>query len=416
MSCCWRLKDGDGGGDAVERAVVGDDLAVEIALRLLDRSHVDRGCSGRILVGDDGHVVQPALAADDERNAAAIALPAREHACGGAALALLEKLDLALLHLRATVRLHGLHVGVVHPGEAPVLSAQPHGHGERIEQGPAGADLVREALVLGLDAGDLVPMPRHVAQAQDGAAASRPPLRLDVAAGERAHDDVERPPAGKQRVERHLEGRAGAVLEPLAEAQEAIGAVGKARHPPQRLGNDAQGLVLRPRDEDLRLGADDRIGGSKASPQVGALVARGLRLAPRPPRREPGEHKSEDDHAADDGDHRKLLQGQPEQHLAAGSDPAHEQQHAGNARGHETGEVASHANSWGIFGCLHRDPWQENGNPRAETQRAKGKGPRGESRAIMRRVNGRGQSAGPRIGCPPVSLRGLLRRSRRSPQ
>ena len=122
------VEDGDGGGDAVERAVVGGDLAVEIALRLLDRSHVDRGRSGRVLVGDDGHVVQPALAADDERNAAAIALPAREHARGGAALALLEKLDLALLHLRAAVRLHGLHVGVVHPGEAPVLSAQPHGH------------------------------------------------------------------------------------------------------------------------------------------------------------------------------------------------------------------------------------------------------------------------------------------------
>ena len=151
------------------------------------------------------------------------------------------------------MRVHGLYVGVVHPGEAPVLSAQPHGHGEGIEQGPAGADLVREALVLGLDASDLVPMPRHVAQAQDGAAACRPPLRLDVAAGERAHDDVERPPAGKQCVERHLEGRAGAVLQPLAEAQEAIRAVGKARHPPQRLGNDAQGLVLRPRDEDLRL-------------------------------------------------------------------------------------------------------------------------------------------------------------------
>ena len=57
---------------------------------------------------------------------------------------------------------------------------------------------------------------------------------------------------------------------------------------------------------------------------------------------------SEDDHAADDGDHRKLLQGQPKQHLAAGSDAPHEQQHAGNARGHETGEVASHANS-GVF-------------------------------------------------------------------
>ena len=34
-------EDGDGGGDAVERAVVGGDLAVELALRRLDRGHVD---------------------------------------------------------------------------------------------------------------------------------------------------------------------------------------------------------------------------------------------------------------------------------------------------------------------------------------------------------------------------------------
>ena len=128
-----------------------------------------------------------------------------------------------------------------------------------------------------------------------------------------------------------LRARAGARLQPLAEAQEAIGAVGQARHPLERLGDDAQGLVLRPRDQDLRLGADDRIGGSKAAPQVGALAACRLRLAPRPPRREPGEHKSEDDHAADDGDHRKLPQGQPETSISPpAAMPAHERQHAGD--------------------------------------------------------------------------------------
>ena len=46
-------------------------------------------------------------------------------------------------------------------------------------------------------------------------------------------------PLANKRVERHLEGRAGAGLQPLAEAQEAIGAVGKAGHPLQRLGDDA---------------------------------------------------------------------------------------------------------------------------------------------------------------------------------
>ncbi len=187
-----RVEDRDRGRDAVERAVVGGDLAVELALRLLDRRHVDGGGGGGVLERHDRHVVRLALAADDQRQAAAIAVAARQGARRGLALALLQQLDLALLHLGAAVRLDRLHVGVVDPGQAPVLAAQPHRHGQRIEQRPAGAHLAGEPLLLGEHARDLVAVAGDVAQAQHGAAAGGAALGLDMAAGERAHDDVER--------------------------------------------------------------------------------------------------------------------------------------------------------------------------------------------------------------------------------
>ncbi len=203
-----RVEDGDGGGDAIERPVVGNGrLAVQLALGLFDRCDVDvdgRG-GGRVLEWNNRHVMRLALAADDQRDAYAIALAAGENARCGAALALLEQLDLALLHLGAAARLDGADVGIIDPGEAAVLAAQPDRDGQGIEQRAAGADLAAEALVLGKDAGDLVAMPGNVAEAQHGPAPRGTALGLDVAAGHRAHDDVERVASGEQGVERWLQ-------------------------------------------------------------------------------------------------------------------------------------------------------------------------------------------------------------------
>ena len=206
-----------------------------------------------------------ALAADDEGKAAAVAFTARQHARRGPALALLQQLDLALLHLGAAARLDGAHVGVVDPGEAAVLAAQPNGDGKRIEQRAAGAHLACEALVLGEDAGDLVAMPGHVAETQHGATAGRAPLGFEVTAGHGAHDEVERVSRGEQRVEGRFQRRGRARLQPLAEAHEFLRRIGEARNTLQRMGDDAQRLVLLPEQQDLRLGADDGIGGGEAA-------------------------------------------------------------------------------------------------------------------------------------------------------
>ena len=76
----------------------------------------------------------------------------------------------------------------------------------------------------------------------------------------------------------------------LPEAQEAVGRVGQAGDALQGVGHDAQRLALLPEHQDLRLGADDRIGGGEAALQVGALgCGRGARLAARPADRQPDE-------------------------------------------------------------------------------------------------------------------------------
>ena len=153
-------------------------------MRLLDGHHVDGRGGRRVLEGQYGHVVRLALAADDEGDASAVAFATRQNARRGPALALLQQLDLALLHLGAAARLDRPHIGVVDPCEAAVLAAQPNGDGQRVEQRAAGAHFAREALVLGEDARDLVAMAGDVAEAQHGASAGRAPLGFDVAAGE----------------------------------------------------------------------------------------------------------------------------------------------------------------------------------------------------------------------------------------
>ena len=254
------VEDGDGGGDAVERAVVGGGLAVELALRLLEGGDVDGGAGGRVLERQHGHVVRLALAADDERQARAIALAARQDARGGACAGAAPAARSGARCTSRALGFDGAHVGGVDPGQPPVLAAQPDGDGQRVEQRAAGAHVAGEALVLGEDAGDLVAVAGDVAEAQHGAAAGGAAVGLDD--GRRPivlHDDVERRGPDVNSASSaglRLGGRAR--LEPLAEAQELSGLLGQARDAGQRVGDDAKRLALLPVHQHLRLGADDR--------------------------------------------------------------------------------------------------------------------------------------------------------------
>ena len=65
-------EDGDAGGHAVERALVGGDVAHQLALRRLQRGHVDGRADAGALERDDHDVVRLARAAADEVHALAV--------------------------------------------------------------------------------------------------------------------------------------------------------------------------------------------------------------------------------------------------------------------------------------------------------------------------------------------------------
>src|SRR5690606_20831841 len=120
-------EDRGGGGDLVQGAVEGGELAVELAAGVLDGGDVDGG-GGRTTVteadGDD--VVGLPLAADDDWSALAEGLAAAQRALDGGALARFQELDLAGQHLVCAGRFDSAHVGRIHPFEATRGTAQPH--------------------------------------------------------------------------------------------------------------------------------------------------------------------------------------------------------------------------------------------------------------------------------------------------
>ena len=57
-------------------------------------------------------------------------------------------------------------------------------------------------------------------------------------------------------------------LQPLAKAQDLALVLGQSRHARQRVRDDAHCLTLLPEDQDLRLGADDGVGGGEVAAQL----------------------------------------------------------------------------------------------------------------------------------------------------
>ena len=108
-------EDGDAGGHPVERALVGRHVAHQLALRRLQRRHVDGRADAGALERDDDDVVRLARAAADEVHALAVGYALGQRRADCLALAHLQQLDLALAHLLLAAGLDGLRVGLVDP-------------------------------------------------------------------------------------------------------------------------------------------------------------------------------------------------------------------------------------------------------------------------------------------------------------
>ena len=266
-------EDGDGGRDAVERAIEGGDEPVELAFGTLDGRDVDRAGDARLAERQHHDVVMAALAADDERHALAEAFPAHEHVGELLALARLQELELAVRDLDFALGADRAHVGLVHPLDLAAAAADPYGMGECIVERAAKADVAGELAVLRDDLGDLLAVAGNVPEAQDGAATRDASVRLDITAGTRAEQQVERLALREKRIELGFEVACRLGLEPGAEAHEELRILGEARHGGQRMRGNAHVLALLPEDQDLRLGLDDGFGGREAAAQLDDLVA-----------------------------------------------------------------------------------------------------------------------------------------------
>ena len=210
--------------------------------------------------------------AADEVHALAVGYALGERGARRLALAHLQELDLALAHLALAAGLDGLHIGLVDPLDASAGIAEPGRHRQRVEQRAPGERVAHQLAVLVEDAGEVALAPGDVAQAQDGAPAGRPPVRLDMAARRRLQQRAERPAVGEQRVEAVLELLGRGQVEPLAELQQLGVLLRQAGDAAERVRHHAHALALLPEHQHLRLGLDDGLGRQQVLAQLGHLL------------------------------------------------------------------------------------------------------------------------------------------------
>ena len=178
-------EDGHAGGDAIECALVGCHVPHQLALRRLQRRHVDGRPDAGALERDDDDVVRLARPAADEMHALAVGYAPGQRGSSRLALAHLQKLDLALAHLALAVGLDGLRIGLVDPLDAPARIAEPGRHGQSVEQRAPGERIAHQLAVLIEDACEVALAPGDVAQAQDRPPTRRAPVRFYVTARHR---------------------------------------------------------------------------------------------------------------------------------------------------------------------------------------------------------------------------------------
>ena len=144
----------------------------------------------------------------------------------------------------------------------------------------------------------------------------------------------------EQRVDRRLEGGGRIRLQPLAKAQELFRTVRQPGNALQGMRNDAQRLVLLPEQQDLRLGADERVGGGEAALEAADLGDGAARVALGAHHGQPDDGAGEQHEAADQrggGDRRRRNHRCRE--VAARGDAAGHDEHARKARRDESDEL-----------------------------------------------------------------------------
>ena len=185
------IEDHDTGGDAVERAVVGRDLAFQFALHGLDGGRVDRGTGRHAIDRQHDDIVRPAFAAGDDVHAIPVGLAAAERFRDDTPLAAVEQFDLLLEDFGLVLCFDGGRISRIHPDDAAIGPAQPHGHRQRVQQRAAGANVAREQLMLLQHVRQFQLVTGNILEAQYRAPARCPAFGLDQTTGRGAENDVE---------------------------------------------------------------------------------------------------------------------------------------------------------------------------------------------------------------------------------
>ena len=198
------VEDGDAGGHAVQRAIVGGDLPFKFTLRGLQRGDVDGGRSRRFVQRNDDDFMRFALATDDQRQALLVGVMFGQRTLHGGALAGFQQFDLTIAHFRFVGRFDGGDVGFVDPIDTPA-GAEPYRHRQGVEQGAAGTDIAGKLAMLVDDAQQVALIAGDIAQAQDGAGASGAAVSFQMPAGGGLEQQIERSPVRKQAVQAGFE-------------------------------------------------------------------------------------------------------------------------------------------------------------------------------------------------------------------
>ena len=272
-------EDRDRGRQLVERAPVRLHHAGHLGAHGFDLGGVDAD-PGAAAVGRQIENVEDApRAGDDHRQSRGEGLALRMGTLEALATVAVEKVDVARDRIGCVLGLDRDRVGRIHEGETAVGVARPDGRWQRLDQRARGVDLAQEVVVARGEIDVLALDAAHVLDAQDGAPADRPTVRFDETAVQCWHGHGEALASSAKLLDLLLH-RAGALrVEPGAEREHP--ARYRRRRQDRGIADDL-GLLARrrPRDDDLRLGQQQRVGAIGLVAQRDDLGARrGLALA-----------------------------------------------------------------------------------------------------------------------------------------
>ena len=263
-----------GGGQLVEGASVGIHLLLEIGAHALQFRDIHRHADPAAFEGGFVHVEDATLAGHHRRNARCPARPAggqhRFLAGDGLPCRAVEEFEPGIDHRFPARRFHGGDVGRVHPGEAAVAVAAPNRLRDRVEEACQGGKAAPRLIQCDAQFGDLAPLGRRLAQAQQSPAGHGAPLRVDVASPLGAEVQGEAGAAGEKRIEGGLHRLRVGGQKPRAEGEHPSGGIHGG---PVAVQGDAditldhRFAVLVPGDVDLTVGVQQHLGAVMGAPQ-----------------------------------------------------------------------------------------------------------------------------------------------------